>query len=30
VFQMGKDAEEILKHSFGKEFLKDYEPKLKE
>ena len=26
---MGKDAEEIVKHSFGKEFLKDVEPKFK-
>jgi hypothetical protein len=25
-----KDTEEILKHSFGKGFLKDYEPKFKE
>jgi len=30
VFQMGKDAEEIIGHSFGKEFLKDLEPKFKE
>lgn len=27
VFQMGKDAEEFIGHSFGKEFLKDIEPK---
>lgn len=29
VFQMGKDAEEIIGFSFGKEFLKDIEPKFK-
>lgn len=29
VFEMGKNAEEILKHSFGKEFLKDIESKFK-
>jgi len=29
VFQMGKNSEEIIGHSFGKEFLKDVEPKFK-
>lgn len=29
VYQMGKDAEEIIGYSFGKEFLKDVEPKFK-
>jgi len=29
VYQMGKSAEKIIGHSFGKEFLKDIEPKFK-
>lgn len=29
IFEMGKEAEEKIGHSFGKEFLKDIEPKFK-